>query len=442
MEKNKKKLYEMAVKEFEETVEKLKDDREIIKMIKDEGLGSVVVALSNIVARLKDPKVIHQWNLPVAMDDGTVKAFTGWRIVHSTTRGVGKGGITFSPDTTIDSVKLKAMLMTWKCSLFDLPFGGAKGGVSCEPDPKKKEGLSPSELRRLTTRYASELARVIGPEDDVPAPDVGTNERTMDIIYDVYKELTEDKRFAVITGKSVDRGGIAGRREATGRGAFIVALETMKHLNLDPKGATCVIQGAGNVGGVAAELFYKYGFKVIGISDSKGGIFNPNGIDIPRALAYKEETRALKDFPGCDNIVNEDEFLGLECDILSLAAQEGVITEKNAPRVRAKIVNCPANAPIIPEGEKILLDKGIFVSPDTLDSGGGVVISRCEWSQNLYGFQGKLDAVNQILEEAMTTAFKEVLALSQAKNISMKEAALMLAIKRVVKAKIVYPLWP
>ncbi len=437
MEKNKKKLYEMAVKEFEKTMELLKDDKEIVKMTEEAGLGKVRFVLSNIVARLKKPEVLHQWSLPITMDDGRVKTFTGWRVAHSTTRGAGKGGITFSPDTTIYSVMLKAMLMTWKCSLFDLPFGGAKGGVDC--DPKQ---LSPAELKRLTTRYASELATVIGPWKDVPAPDVGTGGKEMAIIYDVYKEKTGDACFAVVTGKPMDYGGIVGRREATGRGAVIVGLEALKHLNINPQGATCVIQGSGNAGGVAAELFHNYGLKVIGISDSRGGIFNPNGIDIPRALLHKKQTGALKDFPGCENITNDDEFLGLECDILGPMAKEGVITEKNASAIKAKIVDCAANAPITPEGEKILLDKGIFILPDTLASGGGVTVSWCEWSQNLGGAQWELEDVNQRLERKMKIAFKEVLQLSQEKNISMKQAALMLAIKRVVKAKIVYPLWP
>jgi len=332
---------------------------------------------------------------------------------------------------------LKAILMTWKCSLFNLPFGGAKGGVNC--DPKQ---LSPAELKKLTARYASELATVIGPGKDVPAPDVGTDERTMAIIYDVYKEKTGDACFAVVTGKPMDYGGIVGRREATGRGAFIVALEALKHLNINPQEAIVVIQGAGNVGGVAAELFYNYGLKVIGISDSQGGIFNPNGIDIPRALLHKKETGALKDFPDCENITNDDEFLSLECDILGPMAKEGVITEKNASRIKAKIIDCAANAPITPEGEKILLDKGIFILPDTLASGGGVTVSWCEWSQNLGGAQWELDDVNQRLEKKMKAAFNEVLALSQERNISLKQAAMTLAIKKVVKAKITYPLWP
>ncbi len=438
----KKKLYNMAVKEFKEAVGRLKDDREVVKMIKESRLGEVDFVLSNIMERLTKPETIHQWNLPIMMDDGRVKAFTGWRVVHSTTRGAGKGGITFSPGTDIYSVMLKAMLMTWKCSLFNLPFGGAKGGVNCEPDPRKEGGLSPAELRRLTTRYANELATVIGWDVDVPAPDVGTGGETMAIIYDVYKEKTGKVCFGVVTGKPVDYGGIVGRREATGRGAFIVGLEALKHLNINPEGATCVIQGAGNVGGVAAELFYHNGFKVIGLSDSRGGIFNPKGIDIPRALLYKEETGALKDFEGCENIASEDDFLGLECDILGPMAKEGVITERNASKIKAKIIDCAANAPITPEGEKILIDKGIFILPDTLASGGGVTVSWCEWSQNLGGAQWELEEVNQRLEKKMKAVFHDVLMLSQEKNISMKQAALILAIKRVVKAKIVYPLWP
>ncbi len=434
----KKNLYQMAVQEFEEVMESLKNDAEIVKMLEESPMASkdIDTCIANIVARLKYPKVIYQWNLPVLMDDGTIKSFTGWRIEHSTTRGAGKGGITFSADTTINSVKLKAMLMTWKTSLFNLPFGGAKGGVNC--DPKK---LSPAELERVTIRYADELANVIGPWKDVPAPDVGTNGKTMAIIYDVYKRKNGDASFAVITGKPIDGGGVAGRVEATGRGAYIVGLEAMKHLKLNPQGATCVIQGAGNVASIAAELFFRHGLKIIGISDSKGGIFNPNGINIPEALKHKKETGALKDFPGCNNITN-DELLELECDILGPMAKEGMITEKNAPNIKAKIIDCGANAPITPDGEKILLDKGIFILPDTLASGGGVIVSWCEWSQNLGGDQWELEQVNKRLEKKMKDAFKEVLTLSQEKNISMKKAALTLAIKRVVKAKILYPRWP
>ena len=437
MEADKKKLYESAVKEFEQTMELLRGDKELIDMINTEGLGPVDIVFENIALRLKWPETSYEWSLPIFDDKGKIKTFIGWRVRHSTTRGAGKGGITFSSDTTISSVKLKAMLMTWKCSLFNLPFGGAKGGVNCDP----KE-LTRSELRKLTTRYASELASVIGPWTDVPAPDVGTDEKTMAIIYDVYKEKTDDSCFAVVTGKPVDYGGVAGRREATGRGAFVVAMEALKHLNINPAGATCVIQGAGNVGGVAAGLYHKHGLKVIGFGDSRSRLFNANGIDIPRALKHKEETGTLKGFADCEDIANEDDFLGLECDIFNPMAKEGVITEKNADKIKTKIVNCAANAPVTPDGEKILLGKNIFILPDTLASGGGVTVSWCEWSQNLGGAQWELADVNQRLEKRMKAAFEEVLTLSQEKKISMKQAALMLAIKRVVKAKIVYPLWP
>lgn len=437
MGKSNKELYEMAIKEFEETIERLRDDKELAGIIKEEGLGPADIVLSNVAARMRGPEAIHEWNLPIFNDKGRVETFTGWEVVDSTTRGPAKGGITFSSSTDIFSVMLKGVLMTRKSSLFNLPFGGAKGGVNCDPKSRSR-----SELRKLTTRYSNELATVIGPWKIIPAPDVGTNERTMAIIYDVYKEKTGDSCFAVVTGKPVDYGGVPGRREATGRGAFIITLEILKHLGTDPKGKTCVIQGAGNVGGVAAELLHHNGFKVIGISDSSGGIFNPIGIDIPNALRYKEETGHLKDFPGCDNVVGEDEFLSLPCDILGLMAKEGVVTEKNAPGVKAKVVICPANAPITPDGEKILLDRGIFVSADSLDSGGGVNGSWCEWSQNLGGAQWELEDVNRMIDKKMKAAFNEVLSLSQEKKVSMKQAALMLAIKRVVKAKIVYPLWP
>lgn len=440
MEKNKKKLYEMALKEFEETIELLRDDiLEMAKgMIKYRKLEINMDELAaKIIARLEDHESINEWNLPIEMDDGTIKNFHGYRIIHSKTLGgPSKGGISYSPDTTIDSVKLKAMLMTWKCALFDLPYGGAKGGITC--DPKK---LSWGEYERLTTRYAYELCSVIGPWKDVPAPDVGTHPETMAIIYDVYRKNTGDSCFAVVTGKPVYAGGILGRFEATGRGAYIVGLEALKYLNIKPEGATCAVQGAGNVGAMAAELFYKHGIKVIGISDSQGGIFNAGGINIPEAILHKKETGALKNFPGCDNITNE-ELLGLECDILGPMAKEGVITKENASNVKAKIIDCAANAPITPEGEKILLDKGIFILPDTLASGGGVTVSWCEWSQNLGGDHWKLEQVNQRLEEKMVNTFKEVLMLSQTKNVSMKKAALMLAVKRVVQAKLLYPLWP
>lgn len=413
----KKSFYQMVLKSFDETARAL-------------GLSD------NVVARLKMPEYIGEWNLPVQMDDGSIKTFKGFRVIHNNTRGAGKGGIRFSLDVALDEVKALATLMTWKTALFDLPFGGAKGGVCC--DPKK---LSPRELERLTRRYAYELTSIIGPYKDIPAPDVGTNEKIMAWIFDTYRMEKREVLFSVITGKPLSIGGVAGRKEATGRGTFIVGMEALKHLGINPEKANCVIQGAGNVGSAAAKLFQSAGIKVIGFSDSSGGIFNSLGINIPEALKHKEETGSLKDFPGCDNIANA-ELLELDCDILGLMAKENVITKENASRIKAKIIDCGANSPITPDAEKILLDKNIFILPDTLASGGGVVVSWCEWSQNLGGEKWEEEQVNQRLEKVMKATFKEVLEFSQRNNVTLKKAALMLAIDRVAKAQELCTLWP
>jgi len=313
--------------------------------------------------------------------------------------------------------------------------------VAC--DPKK---LSKAEREKLSIEYAKKLSkkvrgsshRVIGPHIDVPAPDVGTNEETMATIYDVYKEETGEALYAVVTGKPLKLGGIPGRKEATGRGAAILGEEVLKYLNIESEGAACVVQGAGNVGSEAAKYWYSRGIKIMGFSDSNGGIFNPRGINVLEALKHKEKTGALKDFEGCENITNQ-ELLELECDILGLMAKENVIIEENAPRIKAKIIDCGANGPITPVAEKILLDKNIFILPDTLASGGGVVVSWCEWSQNLGGEKWELEDVNQRLEKIMRETFKKVLEFSQRRNISMKKAALMLAIKREADAKKLCP---
>ncbi len=413
----KKSFYNMVLKSFDETTKSL-------------GLSD------NMIARLKMPEYIGEWNLPVQMDDGTIKNFPAFRVIHNNTRGPGKGGIRYAPDVSLDEVKALATLMTWKCALFNLPFGGAKGGVAC--DPKK---MSEKEIERLTRRYAHELTEVIGPFKDVPAPDVGTNEKIMAYIFDTYRMEKREALFAVVTGKPLALGGAAGRREATGRGVFIVGLEALKHLNINLQEATCVVQGAGNVGSVAAELFFMAGIKVLGFSDSGGGIFNSGGINIREAMIYKEETKTLRGFKWADAITNK-ELLELKCDILVLAAKENVITEENAPNVKAKIIDCGANGPITPAAEKILLEKNIFILPDTLASGGGVAVSWCEWSQNLGGEKWEEEQVNQRLEKVMKSTFKEVLEFSQRNNVTLKKAALMLSIDRVAKAQELCTLWP
>lgn len=391
---------------------------------------------SEIIARLRSPRDIHEWSLPVTMDDGQVREFKGYRVLHNTTRGPGKGGIRYDPQVGLDDVKALATLMTWKCALFNLPFGGAKGGVNC--DPKK---LSTKELERLTRRYAFELRDVIGPFKDIPAPDIGTNEKVMAWIYDTYRCERKEGLLAVITGKPLAIGGVAGRKEATGRGAAIITEEALKHLGRSPKDASCVIQGAGNVGGVVAAILHKAGLKIIALSDSRGGIYNSLGIDIPAALKHKETNGALKDFDGGENITNQ-ELLSLKCDVLMLAARENTITQENADGVKAQALICPANSPVTPQAEEILLEKGIFVGADTLDSGGGVVVSWCEWSQNLGGDRWEERKVNQRLKKVMVGTFREVLAFSQRQRVPMKKAALMLSINRVAEAQKLCTLWP
>lgn len=386
----------------------------------------------DIVARIRFPETESIWTLPIKMDDGKVKSFFGCRVVHSTTLGPGKGGIEFSPNVTLDKINAKAMLMTWKCALFGLQLGGAKGGVACDP-----KALSQTENINLTYRYADELTNVIGPWWDIPASDVGTDERTMAIIYDVYKRKYKQACFAVVTGKPLDAGGIAGRAEATGRGGFIVGLEALKYLGIDIENTTVVIQGAGKVGIPAAELFYKNGIKVIGFSDSSGGIFNSQGINIPEALKHKREAGGLNGFNGGEP-VSEKELLGLKCDILGLMAKESVITKDNASDVKAKILDCSANGPITLEGDKILIDKGIFILPDILASGGGVIVSGDERSQNLYGDKWEEEYVNKRLDSKMKYVFRELMEYSKRKNIDTTTAALYLALERVVKAKEYY----
>ena len=362
---------------------------------------------------------------PVMMDSGEVEVFTGYRVLYNTSRGPAKGGIRFDLAVTLDEVKALAAWMTWKCAVVNLPFGGAKGGVLCDPSK-----MSVGELERLTRRYTSGIVATLGPDSDVPAPDVNTNERVMAWVMDTYSMRMGHTVTAVVTGKPVEMGGSLGRREATGRGCMIVTKEALAHLGMPIQGTTVAVQGFGNVGSVAADLLAKEGCKIIAISDKTGGYHNPKGIDIQAALAHVRKTKHLEGFAGATPITN-DELLTMEVDVLLPAALENVITSKNAAKIRAKIICEGANGPTTAGADNILDEKGIFVIPDILANAGGVTVSYFEWVQDRGGYFWKEEVVNERLTEIMRNSFADVLKLSQQHKVNMRTAAYMLSISRV-----------
>ncbi len=375
-------------------------------------------------------------NFPVKMDDGSVKMFTGFRVHHNTARGPTKGGIRYHPDSNIDEVRALAMWMTWKCATVGIPYGGAKGAVVCNP----KE-MSLQELENLTRRFATEISIIIGPEGDIPAPDVNTNAQTMAWIMDTFSMHHGYSVPAVITGKPVEIGGSLGRAEATGRGVMITALEALKHLNIPVDGATVAIQGFGNCGTVTGYLLQDAGAKIVAVSDTKGGIYNAKGFDVRAVMAHKKKTGSVIGFPGTERISNE-ELLALPCDVLSPAALEGVITAANANKIRAKVIAEGANGPTIPEADDILFDKGIMVIPDILCNAGGVTVSYFEWVQDLQAFFWNEDEINEKLRQIMVRSFNEVLKVANEKNVNMRTAAYILAIKRVADATMIRGIYP
>ncbi|MDZ7289440.1 MAG: Glu/Leu/Phe/Val dehydrogenase [candidate division KSB1 bacterium] len=374
---------------------------------------------------------------PVKMRDGKIKIFTGHRVQHNTARGPAKGGIRYHPNVTLDEVRALASWMTWKCAVVGIPFGGGKGGVKCNPKEMNME-----ELERLTRRYASELVGFIGPERDIPAPDVYTNPQTMAWIMDTYSMNKGYSVPGVVTGKPLSIGGSKGRNEATGRGCVYTIVEAAKHLNLKLAGATAVIQGFGNAGSVAAKyLAAEYGMKIIAVNDSTGGAYNANGLDVPALLTYKEKTGKVAGFPGSENISNED-LLALRCDVLVPAALENAITEKNAPKLNTRIIAEAANGPTTPQADRIIYEKGIFMLPDILANAGGVTVSYFEWVQDNYSFFWKEKDVNDNLREIMVNSFAEVLQMSQKYKVDMRSAAYLLAVDRVVEAIKVRGIFP
>ncbi len=374
---------------------------------------------------LRNPEKQLIVSVPVQLDNGEVEVFTGYRVLYNTSRGPAKGGIRFDMKVTLEEVKALAAWMTWKCAVVNLPFGGAKGGVICDP-----LAMSVGELERVTRRYTKGIISLLGPDTDVPAPDVNTNERVMAWVMDTYSMHVGRTENAVVTGKPVEMGGSLGRKEATGRGCMLVTREALEHLGMKMQGTTVAVQGFGNVGSIAARLMAREGCKIVAISDRFGAFHNPNGIDVDAAIAHASKHRSLEGFTGGDAMDAED-LLTLDVDVLVPAALENVITTKNAPRVRAKIICEGANGPTTAAADPILDEKGIFVIPDILANAGGVTVSYFEWVQDRMGYFWSEADVNQRLAGIMTRSFQDVLQLSKQHKVNMRTAAYMVSISRV-----------
>jgi glutamate dehydrogenase (NAD(P)+) len=377
---------------------------------------------------LRTPRRVVEVSVPMRLDSGEVQMFVGYRVQHNTARGPAKGGIRYHPSVTLDEVKALASWMTWKTATVDIPFGGAKGGVACDP-----KHMSRNELERMTRRYTVEIAPFIGPDRDIPAPDVYTDAQTMAWVMDTYSAVVGHLAPAVVTGKPVSLGGSLGRNEATARGCLFVVREACKVKNIPLRGATVAIQGFGNAGGIAAQLFAEDGAKIIAVSDSRGGILNRRGIDPQAALRHKAHTGSVVDLPGSSRISNAD-LLALECDILIPAALENVITRDNAQFVKAKIVAEAANGPTTPGADEILARNGVFVLPDILANAGGVTVSYFEWVQNQQYYCWSEAEVNAKLEQVMKNAFHDVHEVAQKCRVHTRTAAYILAVGRVAEA--------
>jgi glutamate dehydrogenase (NAD(P)+) len=399
-------------------------------------VGQVFAIDPNLIRVLSQCKKAVEVSIPVQMDDGSIEVFIGYRVTHNIARGPSKGGVRYHPDVTRDEVKSLAMWMTWKCALMGLPFGGAKGGVICNP----KE-LSTRELERLTRRYTSEIINDIGPERDIPAPDVGTDGRVMAWIFDTYSMNKGHSVLGVVTGKPLSVGGSLGREEATARGALYCIQATAVKEGARMDEYSVVIQGFGNVGAHLARLLHAEGVKVVAVSDSLGGVYNAAGLDVPAALAHKQERGTLEGLAHAERVTNE-ELVELPCDILAPCALEQVVTEENADRVKAKIVCEGANGPVTPAADAILDDKGILVLPDVLANAGGVVVSYFEWVQGLQEYFWREDEVNAKLHDIIVRAFEETWQARRDYDTSMRMAAYGLAVQRVAEATTTRGLYP
>jgi glutamate dehydrogenase (NAD(P)+) len=375
-------------------------------------------------------------NFPVTLDDGTVAVFTGHRVQHNVSRGPGKGGIRYHQDVTLDEVRALAMWMTWKCACVNIPYGGAKGGVVV--DPKQ---LTRREVEGLTRRFTTEISPLIGPERDIPAPDVNTNAQTMAWIMDTYSMHHGYTIPGVVTGKPISVGGSLGRNEATARGTVFTLLQWAKAMNRSLEGTTVAIQGYGNAGSIAATLLAEQGASIVAVSDSSGGIHNAAGLDPARVSAWKREHGTVVGYPGADGVDNQ-EILELECDILVPAALENQITTTNAPRIRAMVIAEAANGPTTPEADEILNDRGVFIIPDILCNAGGVTVSYFEWVQDMQSFFWTEERINESLKEIMDRAFDAVLEMSRHQEVDMRTAAYMVAVARVAEATTLRGLYP
>jgi glutamate dehydrogenase (NAD(P)+) len=366
--------------------------------------------------------IVH---IPVMMDSGKMEVFTGFRVQHSIARGPAKGGVRYSPDVTLDEVRALASWMTWKCAVVNIPFGGAKGGIIC--DPKK---MSQTELEKLTRRYTAELVEFIGPEKDVPAPDMGTNEQTMAWMMDTYSMHMRQTVTAVVTGKPINMGGSRGRLEATGRGLMVVCDEALKKLNMNREETRVIVQGFGNVGSNAARLMHEAGYRIIGIAEWDGALYNRNGIDVTALVEHRQRNHTIKGFPEAEPS-NSAELLVADCDILMPAATENQITTQNAANVKARILCEGANGPTTAAADDILSEKRVFVIPDILANAGGVTASYFEWVQDRQGYFWKESVVNEQLEHIMRSSFDDVVRFAETHNVNNRLAAYMLAIERV-----------
>jgi glutamate dehydrogenase (NAD(P)+) len=399
--------YEFVLEYLDEAAEKINLDPNLLKII-------------------KEPRKVTIVKLPIQMDDGTFQVFAGYRVQHSIVRGPGKGGIRYHPGVNLDEVKSLAAWMTWKCAVMGIPFGGAKGGITC--DPKK---MSQGELERLTRRYTADMIDILGPEKDIPAPDVNTNEQTMAWIMDTYCMHSRSYNSSVVTGKPVVLGGSRGRHDATGNGVGISIREAAQAIGTNLKKCTAAVQGFGNVGSIAAQSLSNMGVRITAVSDVNGAFENKDGIDIPTLIDYaRSNNGTIIGFPGASTI-DKETIIGYPCDILVPAALENVITADNAAEVKAKIVGEGANGPTTPDGDRILYEKGITVIPDILCNAGGVTVSYFEWVQDRLGYFWSEEDVNRRLEEHMVRAFNDVLAVAKQYQCSLRLASYILAVKRV-----------